>query len=240
MFKKGASLSIVIVPFLRRFSITALTAVACFLTYQQLQTDIYDFPNPKPFSGDSIYNPYAHVQGTWYKANFHAHTKAYSGLTYGTKSARYVIGKYKALDYDIINISDYFSMKNNSSDSDLFLDMYEHGLNIFKTHRLVIGAPSVDYFDFSFNFTLSNKQYVLHRLENECRLLAIAHPEFEDGHTRNDVKYLSGYQCMEVLNHLRTSTAHWDSALSAGKPVWLIAGDDSHSSSSILECGRTW
>ncbi|MDD8019387.1 MAG: hypothetical protein PHP42_13525, partial [Bacteroidota bacterium] len=42
------------------------------------------------------------------------------------------------------------------------------------------------------------------------------------------------------LNHLRTSTAHWDSALSAGKPVWLIAGDDSHSSSSILECGRTW
>jgi hypothetical protein len=51
------------------------------------QYTVYNFPNTAPFSGDKIFNPYQNVSGKTVKANFHAHSKAWAGLTNGRNSA---------------------------------------------------------------------------------------------------------------------------------------------------------
>jgi len=59
-------------------------------------------------------------------------------------------------------------------------------------------------------------------------MISINHPAFFDGYKPEDFKYLSGYDLLEILNGYRNSIAHWDSALSAGKPALLMADDDMH------------
>lgn len=42
------------------------------------------------------------------------------------------------------------------------------------------------------------------------------------------MKYLKGYNMIEVFNHFGDSSRIWDAALSSGYPAWIIADDDCH------------
>ena len=70
---------------------------------------------------------------------------------------------------------------------------------------------------------------MLNKLGEQNRAVAVAHPSFVDGsYNVRDMKYLSNYKILEVLNGFVNSPEHWDMALSNGHLVYLIADDDTH------------
>ncbi len=176
----------------------------------------------------------------WIQANFHAHTRQYGGLTNGRVNTNEMLDSvYSALGFNHIGISDYNKINYYDSANPSFIPTYEHGYGIFKIHQLCIGAEKVrrlDYFAFQ---NLSMKQHTLNRLAKQTRLAIPAHPSFvKKGYLVEDMKYLSNYKLMEVLNGFRISTAHWDTALSNGHLVYLIGNDDSHDVDDITYVGR--
>ena len=198
----------------------------------------YYFDEPKPFRGDYLHNPYKDMNpDNWIQANFHAHTRQFGGLTNGRINTNEMLDSvYSALGFEHVGISDYNKINYYDSTNPSFIPAYEHGYGIFKIHQLCIGAEKVrrlDYFAFQ---NLSMKQHTLNRLEKQTRLAIIAHPSFvKKGYLVEDMKYLSNYKLMEVLNGFRISTAHWDMALSNGHLVYLIGNDDSHDVTDITD-----
>ena len=198
----------------------------------------YSFDEPKPFQGNYLHNPYKDMEpDNWIQANFHAHTRQYGGLTNGRVNTNEMLDSvYSALGFDHIGVSDYNKINYYDSANPSFIPTYEHGYGLFKIHQLCIGAEKVrrlDYFAFQ---NLSMKQHTLNRLAKQTRLAIPAHPSFvKKGYLVEDMKYLSNYKLMEVLNGFRISTAHWDEALSNGHLVYLIANDDSHDVTDITD-----
>ena len=198
----------------------------------------YYFDEPKPFQGTYLHNPYKDMNpDNWVQANFHAHTRQFGGLTNGRLNTNEMLDSvYTALCFDHVGISDYNKINYYDSTNPSFIPAYEHGYGIFKIHQLCVGAKSVrrlDYFAFQ---NLSMKQHTLNRLAKQTRLAIPAHPSFvKGGYLAEDMKYLSNYKLMEVLNGFRISCAHWDTALSNGHQVYLIANDDSHDVTDITD-----
>lgn len=198
----------------------------------------YSFDEPKPFRGDYLHNPYKDMKPDhWVQANFHAHTRQFGGLTNGRLNTNEMLDSvYSVLGFEHVGISDYNKINYYDSVNPSFIPAYEHGYGIFKIHQLCIGAEKVrrlDYFAFQ---NLSMKQHTLNRLEKQTRLAIPAHPSFvKKGYLVEDMKYLSNYKIMEVLNGFRISTAHWDTALSNGHLVYLIGNDDSHDVTDITD-----
>lgn len=198
----------------------------------------YSFDDPKPFQGSYLHNPYKDMNpDNWIQANFHAHTRQFGGLTNGRINTNEMVDSvYSVLGFDHVGISDYNKINYYDSVNPSFIPTYEHGYGMFKIHQLCVGAKKVrllDYFAFQ---NLSMKQHTLNRLEKQTRLAIPAHPSFvKKGYLVEDMKYLSNYKLMEVLNGFRISTAHWDTALSNGHLVYLIANDDSHDVTDITD-----
>lgn len=173
----------------------------------------------------------------WIQANFHAHTRQFGGLTNGRVNTNEMVDSvYKVLGFDHVGLSDYNTINYFDSVNPSFIPAYEHGYGIFKIHQLCIGAKKVRKLDFFAFQNLSMKQHTLNRLEKQTRLAIPAHPSFvKKGYLVEDMKYLSNYKLMEVLNGFRISTAHWDTALSNGHLVYLIGNDDSHDVTDITD-----
>lgn len=198
----------------------------------------YSFDEPKPFQGNYLHNPYKDMEpDNWIQANFHAHTRQYGGLTNGRVNTNEMLDSvYSALGFDHIGVSDYNKINYYDSANPSFIPTYEHGYGLFKIHQLCIGADKVRHLDYFAFQNLSMKQHTLNRLAKQTRLAIPAHPSFvKKGYLVEDMKYLSNYKLMEVLNGFRISTAHWDEALSNGHLVYLIANDDSHDVTDITD-----
>ena len=65
---------------------------------------------PQPFAGASLWNPYAHLAGTWQKANLHAHGHAWAGMTNGKQTDEEVVRAYKQRGYAVAGVSNYASI----------------------------------------------------------------------------------------------------------------------------------
>lgn len=200
----------------------------------------YRFQDPAPFSGPALYNPYAHATGRWWKANFHAHSHAWGGLTNGRGSPAQVIARYRELGYDIPCVSNYESIDGGSLSDPDFIPVYEHGYNIGKVHQLVIGAPSVLWLDFPFFQSLSERQYILDRLNRIGGIVVIAHPWLRNGYPLRQLRYLTHYRLIEVTRHGQVGTPRWDAALSAGHLAWALGDDDTHDAFQPGNIGMSW
>ncbi|UBM58091.1 hypothetical protein LAG90_14890 [Marinilongibacter aquaticus] len=200
-----------------------LIALTVLLTVVYYQTEIFDFPTPKAFSGEQFYNPYTqwNPENTQ-KANFHAHSKAWAGLTNGANSPEEMKEEYEKLGFGLAAISNYHETQATA------IPVYEHGFNIYKTHKLAINAQAVSYLDFPFRQNTSQKQMVIDRLVNNGALVALAHPNVRDGHNMEDLSRLDNYQFIEVFSAYANALPQWDQALKNGKPVWCLANDDTH------------
>jgi hypothetical protein len=201
---------------------------------------VYDFPVPEPFSGDKIYNPYARMDSThWKKANFHFHTRAWSGLTSGRHNTNEAFWEtYKKLGYDVPCISNYQSISAFNKDSSFYIPVYEHGFGVRKKHQLCIGAEKVLWLDYSLVQNLNNKQHILNLLHDQCEIVAIAHPDWEHGYPLGQMKYLSNYDLIESMDANWRSIPQWDAALSSGHPVYILADDDAHDIADPYQVGR--
>jgi hypothetical protein len=223
-----------------KFLIGFVLFISTLLIVQYVINSKYTFPEPNPFKGKYIYNPYRNLDKTkWEKANFHAHTMKF--LDPAKKKARSAIildSTYRSLGYNIIGISDYQSVNNFEINNKWFIPEYEHGYQYYKNHQLVLNAKKINWLDYPFRQTLDNKQFVINQLKKDTAvLIAIVHPGYRKALSNHDFKYLSNYNWLEIANHERLFTEFYDTVLSNGHPVFVMADDDSHKLSDIKEVG---
>ncbi len=126
--------------------------ILVILVLQYVVNARYTFPEPHPFSGSYIYNPYRNIDSSkWRLANFHAHTRLYLGLTNGALNTDESLDSlYKYLGYSIISISNYQSINAFESKNKWYVPVYEHGFLYYKSHQLVLNAKKVNWQDFPF------------------------------------------------------------------------------------------
>lgn len=218
----------------------ALTFVVLVISFS-IFVPSYSFDEPKPFNGTYLHNPYKDMNpDNWIQSNFHAHTRRFVGLTNGRLNTNEMLDSvYSSLGFKHIGISDYNTINYYDSANASFVPTYEHGYGIFKIHQLCLGADKVRPVDYLLFQNLSMKQHTLNRLSKRARLVIPAHPSFvEKGYLVEDMKYLSNYKLMEVLNGFRISTEHWDKALSNGHLVYLIGNDDSHDVTDVSDVAK--
>ena len=215
-----------------RYILYIVGAFVAFLVAMNIFVPVYVFDEPVPFHGDYLLNPYQDIDSTWWKCcNFHGHTRQYAGVTNGRANGNAVYDSmYRLFGYDHVGISDYNKVNPFEDGRDPgFIPGYEHGYNIWKTHQVCLGTKKVRRIDYFFFQTLSHKQHMLNRLGEQNKVVAVAHPSFVKGsYNVRDMKYLSNYKVLEVLNGFVNSPEHWDMALSNGHLVYLIADDDTH------------
>ena len=215
-----------------KYLLYIVIAFVGFLIAMNIFVPVYVFDEPVPFHGDYLLNPYQDIDSTWWKCcNFHGHTRQYGGITNGRNNGNAVYDSmYRLFGYDHVGISDYNKVNIFENDKDPgYIPGYEHGYNVWKTHQVCLGTNKVRRIDYFFYQTLSHKQHMLNKLGEQNRVVAVAHPSFVDGsYNVRDMKYLSNYKLLEVLNGFVNSPEHWDMALTNGHLVYLIADDDTH------------
>tara|TARA_R110002072_G_scaffold302402_1_gene485100 strand:+ start:25303 stop:26433 length:1131 start_codon:yes stop_codon:yes gene_type:complete len=203
--------------------------VFLFASIFYINTTIYNFPEPEAFSGDTIFNPYENLPDSSYRANFHAHSVAWKSVTNGHNTEKDLFDGYTERGYDIAGISNYHKISVYAKPmTDLYVPVYEHGYNIFKSHYLAINSPTVSYFDYPLYQLTSHKQKIIENIKENGAMIAMAHPKFAGGRSFSDMQHLVGYEFTEVLNHYRISEEYWDEALSAGRLTWIMGNDDTH------------
>jgi hypothetical protein len=204
----------------RRVLATLFLAVA--IPY--LLAPVYRFPPPQRFGGAALWNPYEHTSGSWQRANLHAHGRSWGGLTNGSQLDKDVVVAYRQHGYSVAGVSDYhWIAAQHGIDT---LPLYEHGYNIAKGHQLAIGAQSVVWLDFPLWQGRDQKQYIIDRVGAAADLVAINYPN--TAYSEDDMRDLTGYQLLEVVNGPFPGEDFWDAALSTGHLVWALANDDSH------------
>ena len=206
-------------------------ALLLLILYVYLSVPTYSFKEPKPFTGEYLYNPYQDMQpDQWKKYHFHCHSRKYFGVTNGRKSKETTIDSvYQALGYDHYGISDYMGINPHNADKEDYIPAYEHGYGLIrKTHQICIGAEKVYWPDFLFMQNLNMKQHMINKLGERCRFVMPAHASFTTGYKVNDMVLLSNYRLLEVLNPYGNAFEHWDQALSNGHRVYALGDDDTH------------
>lgn len=201
---------------------------------------IYKFPKSEPFSGENIHNPYRDMDSTaWQKGNFQVQSRVWMGLTDGRQNSNAAIQTiYGLLDYDIIVTSDYMKINRFGENNDNYIPTYEHGYGVQKTHQVCIGSEKVNWIDYPIFANKHHKQHLLNILKRNNEIVAIAHPSLRNGHTLEDMRILTNYDLIEVLNELKSSIEHWDAALSSGHRAFILSNDDAHDIFDPTEVGR--
>jgi hypothetical protein len=215
-----------------------LIVLGLLIAFPYARGPLYRFPEPVPFAGPAFLNPYEGLQGVWQRANLHAHGRAWGGLTNGRQPSEEIVRAYSALGYSVPGVSNYHQIA--AHDGVPSIPLYEHGYNITKTHQIVIGADRVDWFDFPLWQARSHQQFVIDRLAVTGDLIALAHPPSRRAYSPDDLRWLTGYQLLEVINGPHRSEAPWDAALSSGRVVWALANDDSHDLHNADRTGVAW
>jgi len=215
-----------------------LAAFGVLLALPYACAPIYRFPQPAPFAGARLFNPYEHAAGKWQRANLHAHGRAWLGITSGRQSNDEVVERYKSLGYSVAGVSNYHQIA--AHDGVTTVPAYEHGYNIGKHHQLAIGAHRVDFIDFPIWQSRSHLQFVINRVAATADLVAIVHPESRNAYDDDDLQALTGYQLIEVFNGKFPHDAAWDAALSSGRAVWGIGNDDNHDLEDHERLGAAW
>lgn len=223
----------------RTAAILAVLVLAVAVALPYARGPVYSFPPATPFAGAALLNPYADAGPTWQRANLHAHGRAWSGVTNGRlQSDEQIVRAYRSLGYSVAGVSDYHHIA--AFEGVPTLPIYEHGYNLGKRHQLAIGARRVSWFDFPLGQTVSHQQFVIDRVAADTELVAIAHPASRDGYTPDDLKRLTGYHLIEVLNGPFRFEEPWDAALSAGRAVWAIGNDDTHDLGDPRRTAMAW
>jgi len=220
--------------FLKRAAFAAFVLIA--LPY--IRGPVYDFPPEAAFSGTQLLNPYESVSHPWQRANFHAHGRPWGSLTNGRQSDADIVRTYESFGYAVAGVSNYQHIAAaHGVDT---IPIYEHGYNLVKRHQLAIGARSVTWFDFPIFQSLSNQQYVIDRVAATADLVALAHPYSRDAYALDDLRQLTGYHLIEVVNGPFLFEDSWDAALSAGRVVWGLGDDDTHDLTDERRTGVAW
>lgn len=208
----------------------ALILVAVMLFLVTSVSPIYNFQAPKPFSGKDIYNPYRSLDTLhcWKRANFHVHTRVKGIFNECKYWPQEVYQRLEKFGYDIVTFSNHNELTVHPFDSTLQVNVYEHGYNLLKYHKLVFGASNVNRFDHFLPFLASQKQFQLDLLGQDADIIQINHPLRTNGFLAQQFEKLEGYRLLELDSGRSTENEYWDNALSAGHYCFGLANDDLH------------
>lgn len=208
----------------------AMLLIALMVVVATSGTLIYDFAEPEPFSGPDIFNPYRNIDTThcWKKANFHTHTRVEGIFNECKYWPGHVYDVYEKLGYDIVSFSNHNKLTEHPFDKELQVNVYEHGYNFFKYHKLVFGCEKTNAFDHLFPFLPSQMQMQMDILRKDCDIIQFNHPLHTFCVTKDAMQKLCGYEIMEIDSEDCTECEYWDWALSAGHYSFALAGDDLH------------
>ena len=191
---------------------------------------IFNFAPSKPFSGPDIFNPYAGMDSVncWKRANFHTHTRVNGIFNECSHTPKETYDSLAAYGYDIVTFSNHNELTTHPFDSSLQVNVYEHGYNLFKYHKLVFGADKVLRYDNLLPVLASQKQFQLDLLARGSDFIQMNHPLRTGGTSESLFRKLSGYRIMELDSGISTGQPYWDWALSAGRYSFGLANDDLH------------
>lgn len=193
---------------------------------------VYNFSEAKPFSGPDIFNPYSSLEKLdsipWKRANFHTHTRV-KGIFNECKYWPDETDKaYRKFGYDIVTFSNHNELTVHPYDTALQVNVYEHGINLFKYHKLVFGCNRVNRFDNIVPLFTFQKQFQLDLLGKESDFIQMNHPLRTIGTSKFQMTRLEGYKLMELDSGKSTENEYWDWALSSGRYSFGLANDDLH------------
>jgi len=193
---------------------------------------VYKFEKPSAFSGPDIFDPYSGMvpEPSWKRANFHTHTKVSGPLNECPLWPDSVYTDYMRMGYDIVTFSNHNRLTAHPYCDSLQVNVYEHGYNLFKFHKLVFGCKAVNYLDALLPLFTFQKQWQLDRLSKDCDFIVLNHPDRTNLTTKRNMEYLTGYRFMEGDSGVSTEMLHWDEALSAGHYSFCMTNDDCHDS----------
>lgn len=211
-------------------SLCAAVLIALLIFVTTSRSYIYDFAEPTPFSGPHIFNPYRNIDTAhcWKRANFHTHTRVEGILNECNYWPDHVYKVYEKLGYDIVTFSNHNELTTHPFDSTLQVNVYEHGYNLFKFHKLVFGCTETNSFDQLLPFLPSQMQLQFDFLADESDIIQFNHPLHTLSVTKDAMEKLSGYDIIELDCESDTECEYWDWALSAGHYSFGLAGDDLH------------
>ncbi len=191
---------------------------------------IYNFNEPEPFSGPDIFNPYEGIDSAccWKRANFHTHTKVEGIFNECDYWPAQVDSFYRTFGYDIVTFSNHNELTEHPYAPSLQVDVYEHGLNLLKFHKLVFGAEKVNRFDNLLPFFAFQRQFQLDLLGKDSDFIQLNHPLRTPFSSKRTLEKLEGYRIMELDSGRSTENEYWDWALSAGHYSFGLANDDLH------------
>ncbi len=208
-------------------SIILIALLAVFVSSVSL---VYDFNDPEPFSGPDIFNPYGEIDSVncWKRANFHTHTKVTGILNECEYWPDETDEAYRKLGYDIVTFSNHNELTKHPYDTTLQVNVYEHGYNLFKYHKLVFGSQKVNYFDQLVPLFASQKQFQLDLLGKDADFIQMNHPLRTISTSKDHFEKLEGFQIMELDSGKSKENEYWDWSLSAGHYSFGLANDDLH------------
>lgn len=211
----------------------AILALILFVILAVIVTSIspiYDFKAPEPFSGPDVFNPYSTLDTThcWKRANFHTHTKVDGLFSECEHTPAEVYSALEKFGYEIITFSNHNALTTHPFDTALQVNVYEHGYNLLKFHKLVFGSKDVNHFDHLLPLLASQKQFQINLLKKDCDLIQFNHPTRTTALTRDELEKIGGYELIELDSGRSTENEYWDWALSAGHYSFGLANDDLH------------
>ena len=211
-------------------TVACLIVMALFAVAATSFSPVYRFRAPAPFTGPDIYNPYRNIDTAfcWKRANFHTHTRVKGLMNECEYWPEEVYAKLEKFGYDIVTFSNHNKLTEHPFDSSLQVNVYEHGYNLFKYHKLVFGSDKVKHRDHLLPMTASQKQFQLDYLGKDSDLIQINHPVRTETISRKQLEKLSGYRLIELDSGRSTGNEYWDWALSAGHYCLGTANDDLH------------
>ena len=191
---------------------------------------VYNFQKPTPFSGNDIFNPYRNLDTAhcWKRANFHTHTRVDGLLNECNYAPEQTLEFYDQLGYDIVTFSNHNALTSHPTDSSLQINLYEHGYNLCKFHKLVFGSSKVWHFDNLLPIFTSQKQFQIEQLKQQGDIIVLNHPLRTNSLSNNQLEKIGGYNIIELDSGKSTENSYWDAALSAGRYSFGIANDDLH------------
>ena len=191
---------------------------------------VYRFGPPARFSGPDIYNPYSTLDtaNCWKRANFHTHTRVDGIMNECEYSPAQTDLALRKFGYDIITFSNHNELTVHPYDTSLQVNVYEHGYNLFKYHKLVFGCERVNRYDHLLPVFAFQKQFQIDYLSKDADFIQINHPLRTESISKGQLEKLSGYRLIELDSGRSTENIYWDWALSAGHYSFGTANDDLH------------
>ena len=183
----------------------------------------------------------------WYKGNIHTHTT----MSDGDAEPEVAVKWYRDHEYDFLVLSDHnhltlYEHAEADSGKPLMIPGEEVTMSLLKpgpdyplvvpVHIIAIGIERLVE-PINTGDVVTTLQANIDAIAEAGGISSIAHPNYMWAFDHREISAVSGAACMEIASQVTndngapgrySTTQIWDNVLSAGRPIWGVAVDDTH------------